>query len=42
MAVARDPALAQAEVERFCSSHAHWVVEGCYASLVRVTIPFHP
>jgi hypothetical protein len=28
-AVARDPALAQAEVERFCRSHAHWVVEGC-------------
>ena len=41
-AVARDPALAQAAVERFCRSHAHWVVEGCYASLVRVTLAFRP
>lgn len=41
-AVARDPALAQAEVERFCRSHEHWVVEGCYASLVRVTLDFRP
>jgi len=42
VAVARDPALAQTEVERFCRSHAHWVVEGCYASLVRVALAFRP
>ncbi|MEX1322639.1 MAG: hypothetical protein AB1Z21_00420 [Synechococcaceae cyanobacterium] len=29
IAVPRDPALAQAEVDRFCRSHERWVVEVC-------------
>ena len=42
VAAQRDPATAQAEVEQFCSSHVRWVVEGCYGSLVRVTLAFRP
>lgn len=42
VAVPRDPATAQAELERFCRSHARWVVEGCYANLVRGALAFRP
>lgn len=41
-AVPRDPRLSRAEVRAFCEASAHWVVEGCYADLVRVTLPFRP
>ena len=26
----------------FCSSHANWVVEGCYEDLLAATLPFNP
>lgn len=42
IAVARSPEAAQSEVRAFCSSHEHWVVEGCYASLVKVALEFSP
>jgi adenylate kinase family enzyme len=42
VAVPRDPAAAAADVEAFCASHRTWVVEGCYASLVRATFAFRP
>jgi adenylate kinase family enzyme len=42
VALPRDPALAHAEVERFCRSRPRWVVEGCYGSLVRVALAFRP
>lgn len=38
IAVPRDPLRAQADVREFCSAHEHWVVEGCYASLVDVAL----
>ena len=42
IAVARPAAVAEAEVRRFCASHADWVVEGCYAKLIQVTLDFAP
>lgn len=39
-AVPRDPAAARADVAAFCARHEAWVVEGCYASLVAVALPF--
>ncbi len=42
VAVPRDPLLAQREVDSFCTQHASWVVEGCYADLVAVTLRFAP
>lgn len=38
--VLRDAAQARAEVEHFCASHARWMVEGCYASLIAAALPF--
>lgn len=42
IAVARSPEAARSDVRAFCSSHEHWVVEGCYASLVNVALEFSP
>ena len=42
VAIARDPAVAVADVQAFCTSHADWVVEGCYASLVGATLSHEP
>lgn len=42
VAVPRDTAAARADVAAFCRSHEHWVVEGCYASLVDAALPFGP
>lgn len=42
IAVARSPAVAEAEVKAFGAAHASWVVEGCYANLVKVTLQFDP
>ena len=41
-AVARSAALAEAEVTRFCTTHAGWVLEGCYGNLVEAALPFRP
>ena len=35
VAVARNPQTALADVRHFCRQSARWVVEGCYAGLVR-------
>ena len=39
IAVAREPQLALAQVRSFCTSQSHWVVEGCYAGLIRAALP---
>lgn len=41
-AVVRPSALAEADVATFCSSHARWVVEGCYGDLIEATLRFQP
>ncbi|MFN4161208.1 MAG: shikimate kinase [Stenotrophomonas sp.] len=41
-AVPRGAAAARADVEAFCRRHRHWVVEGCYASLVAAALPHGP
>jgi adenylate kinase family enzyme len=42
IAVPRKPVAAAAAVQTFCGTHADWVVEGCYADLVRATFTFRP
>jgi adenylate kinase family enzyme len=42
IAVARSSEAAKADVRAFCSGHAHWVIEGCYASLVTVALDASP
>ena len=42
VAVAREPWAALHEVMLFCTTHEHWVVEGCYANLVAAALPFQP
>jgi adenylate kinase family enzyme len=42
IAVARPAEVARADVAAFCGAHASWVVEGCYASLIEVTLRFGP
>jgi adenylate kinase family enzyme len=42
IAVARDEADAIADVRNFCATHDRWVIEGCYANLVRATFAFSP
>lgn len=41
-ATARPVAEAIADIHAFCTAHASWVVEGCYASLVAATLAFRP
>lgn len=42
IAVPRAPADAIADVQRFCAAHPSFVVEGCYASLVRAALELEP
>lgn len=42
VAVARDEALAAADVRAFCAGRTGWVVEGCYAELIEVALSFRP
>ena len=42
IAVPREPVAAAAAVQTFCGTHENWVVEGCYADLVRATLTFRP
>lgn len=42
IAVARDPAAAEHDVRAFCSAGDRWVVEGCYAFLVRTALSYSP
>lgn len=41
-AVARSSALAEADVNEFCATHARWVLEGCYSNLIEVALQFQP
>lgn len=42
IAVPRDTAAAEADLARFCLARDQWVIEGCYANLIRVTLTFAP
>ena len=42
IAVARSPEAARADVRAFCARHEHWVLEGCYASLVTAALEYSP
>lgn len=42
IAVARDPDAAARDVRIFCESSENWVVEGCYATLVRAALAHSP
>ena len=42
VAVARSEAAARVDVERFCTSREEWIVEGCYANLVAVSLRHSP
>jgi len=42
VAVARSADLARADVDAFCAANEHWVIEGCYASLVEVALNHKP
>lgn len=42
IAVPRDPLEAQQLVRTFCSTHTDWIIEGCYASLARISLEFQP
>ena len=40
IAVARPTAAAVRDVQSFCGTNASWVVEGCYADLIRAALAF--
>jgi adenylate kinase family enzyme len=42
IAVARPAEEAENDVRAFCAAHPSWVVEGCYANLVQVSLRFAP
>ena len=42
LATARPVPDAIADIHAFCTAHASWVVEGCYANLVAATLAFRP
>lgn len=42
IAVARPAVEAENDVWAFCAAHSSWVLEGCYANLVRVSLQFAP
>jgi len=42
IAVPRPEAEALSAVRDFCSAHADWVVEGCYANLIAAALAFEP
>jgi adenylate kinase family enzyme len=42
IAVARPAAAAVPDVVSFCTANASWVVEGCYADLIRAALAFAP
>lgn len=42
VAVPRSAEFAKADVDSFCNANEHWVVEGCYASLIAVALEHRP
>lgn len=41
-AVRRDPAVEAQELVRFCEARTDWIIEGCYASLIRQAFHWRP
>src|SRR5882672_10978180 len=42
IAVARSPEAARSDLHAFCSAKNHWIVEGCYASLIDTALEHSP
>jgi adenylate kinase family enzyme len=42
IAVARSPEAARSDLHAFCSTKSHWIIEGCYASLVEAALEYLP
>lgn len=42
IAVPRSDVLANADVNEFCRGNSEWIVEGCYARLVKVALAYQP
>jgi Adenylate kinase and related kinases len=42
IAVARSPEAARSDLHAFCSARNHWIIEGCYASLVNTALEYSP
>jgi len=42
IAVPRESADAQADVERFCTAGLDWIVEGCYSELIALSLRYSP
>lgn len=42
IAVPRDAAVAAQELAAFCNGHDDWIIEGCYASLIRQSLGWRP
>jgi len=42
IAVPRAAGEAAADVRTFCNANEHWIVEGCYASLIESALEFEP
>ncbi|WP_217283563.1 hypothetical protein [Pseudaquabacterium terrae] len=42
IAQAREPARALQDLRAFCEASEHWVIEGCYASLVEAALAWTP
>lgn len=42
IAVPRDSADTQADVERFCTAGPDWIVEGCYSDLITLSLRYSP
>jgi adenylate kinase family enzyme len=40
--VPRDADLALSDLRRFCESHEHWIVEGCYGNLIEASLAYGP
>jgi adenylate kinase family enzyme len=38
----RSPTAAAADVRSFCDSGEHWIVDGCYATLIGVALEYEP
>lgn len=41
-AILRPRYAAISKLERFCSSHSDWIVEGCYGDLIEAVLPWEP
>jgi adenylate kinase family enzyme len=41
-AILRSQHAAVDDLRRFCSSHAEWIVEGCYGDLIEAVLPWKP